>query len=516
MNTLDLPKISRRRKSLAALLAGLVAAVAVWILSAPPGPGLDPDAASYLGAAESVVQGHGYRIPIADWRSADSTSALAHFPPGYPTVLAAVIAAGATSARAARIVNAAAALVTIAVAAALVTNVAGLLAGLSLAAALLVMHAMVIVHLSVLSEPIFLACLVCAVAAMERYQRSPNEKGRLGAAALGGTAAAGAVLVRYAGIAAVAAVVLWCAAPAAPVRVRLKRALVAAVPAALLFGAWIARSYFLSGPRSIRALGPYGGFGDTLSMGFSTLVAWLVPLTSDDTLPARSWIALFVLAALVLIVARGALAARRTPAAGVLAALAVLGVCYVAVLVASRLLADPGIPFDERILAPLFVLVAVGVAIALAAWWRTAGRMARAAAAMLLVAWFAASLRASEDDVEWMLENGSDFAQAQWTASPLLAWARANASRRPLYSNWPAAIVFHLHRAAYEVPNDSTTALLRDFADTVRARSGIVLAFDQASPDQIGVTALERAPGLRAIARLADGTVFAPETPPTR
>ena len=512
----DLPNINRRRKYLAAAVAGLVAAVGVWIISAPPGPALDPDAASYLGAAESLAHGRGYRIPIADWRSADSTSALAHFPPGYPTALAVPIALGVTRAVAARLVNAAAAFVTIAVAAALVTSVAGLLAGMLLAAALLVMHAVVIVHLSVLSEPLFLACLVCAAAAMERDRQAPNERARLGTAALAGAAAAGAVLVRYAGIAAVAAVVLWCAAPAASVRIRARRALVAALPAVILFGAWVVRSYLMSGPRSIRALGPYGEFGETLAMGFSTLVAWLVPLTSDDTLPMRSWIALCLLAGLAFVVTRGALAARGTPAGGVLAALATLAICYIVVLVASRLLADPGIPFDERILVPLFLLVAIAVAITLAVWWRAAGRIARGAAAAVLVAWFAASLRASEDDVEWVLENGSDFAQAQWTASPLLAWARTNAAGRPLYSNWPAAIVFHLHRAAREVPNDSTAALLGAFADTLRARAGVVLAFDQPSPDQIGVTALARAPGLRAVTRFADGTVFAPETPRTR
>jgi len=511
----DLPKINRRRKYLAAIVAGLVAAIGVWIMSAPPGPGLDPDAASYLGAAESVAHGRGYRIPIADWRSADSTAALAHFPPGYPTILAAAIAVGATPAHAARFVNAASALVTVAVATALVASVAGLAAGLLCAVALLVMHAMVIVHLSVLSEPLFLACLVCTLAAMERFRHVPNDNA-LAAAALAGVAAASAVLVRYAGAAMVAAVVLWCAAPPAPLATRARRAFVAALPAAVLIGAWIVRSYFTSGPRSIRALGTYGGFADTLAMGVSTVVAWLVPLTSDDSLPGRSWIALGVLALVLVIVARGALAAHRTPAASVLGAVAMLAICYVAVLVTSRLLADPRIPFDERILAPLLLLVAIAAAIALAAWWRAAGRIAHGIAAVLLLAWLAASFRASEDDVEWVLENGSDFAQAQWTASALLAWARANAPRRPLYSNWAPAIVFHLHRAAHEVPNDSTPALLGAFADTVRMRSGVVLGFDQPSPGRIGVSALARAPGLHAVARLADGTVFLPKASPTR
>jgi hypothetical protein len=516
VTSLDLPNIHRRRKYFAALAAGLLAVVGVWIISAPPGPGLDPDAASYLGAAESVAHGRGYRIPIADWRTKDSTAALAHFPPGYPTVLAAAIALGATPARAARLVNAAAAFVTVGVATALVTSIAGLAAGVVVAAALLVMHAMVIVHLSVLSEPLFLASLVFTLAAMERFQRAPNEKERLGAAALAGAAAAAAILVRYAGMAMVAAVVLLCAAPSGPRAARARRALAAALPAAVLFGAWVIRSTFTSGARSIRALGTYGGFTETLSMGFSTVVAWLVPLTTDDSLPGRSWIALALLALLLAVMTRGARAARRTPAASTLAAVTLLAVCYVAVLVASRLLADPRIPFDERILVPLLLLVVIGAAITLATWWRAARRITRGVAALLLLAWLAASFRASEDDVEWVLENGSDFAEAQWTASPLLAWARANAPRRPLYSNWAPAIVFHLHRAAHEVPNDSTAVLLDTFADTVRVRGGVVLGFDQPSPGQIGVSALGRAPGLHAVARLGDGTIFVPEPPPTR
>jgi len=86
------------------------------------------------------------------------------------------------------------------------------------------------------------------------------------------------VLVRYAGVAMVAAVVLWCVAPSGPRIARLRRAVVAVLPAAILVGAWVIRSYFTSGPRSIRALGAYGGFTETLAMGYSTLIAWLVPL----------------------------------------------------------------------------------------------------------------------------------------------------------------------------------------------------------------------------------------------
>ena len=495
--------------AIAALTVGLAAAVGVWLGTAPPGPGLDPDAASYLGAAQSVVRGGGYRIPIAHWASPDSTSPLAHFPPGYPTALALPIALGSGPLQAARVVNAVAAFVEIVGVIWIVATAAGAVAAFAVAASLLVMHPLVMVHLSVLSEPLFLAAIICALAAMVALPRADDEQSRLVIALAGGLAAAMAVLSRYAGIAVVGAFVIWSCLQPATITVRVRRTAAAALPPLLLFGAWLLRSYLTSGPRSIRTLGAYGGLGETLRMGASTIVAFLVPLTSDDNLPARPWIALALLLGVTYLVVRGIRgAARPSIAWSALIAAVLLAILYLGVVVASRLIADPNIPFDERILAPLFVIGVIISAVATRQWWRQARLPARVVCVVLVVAWFGASFRASQDDVAWLMENGEDFAQAQWTSSPLLAWARANASGRPLYSNWPAAIVFHLNRAAHEVPNDSTDAVLRAFADTLRVRRGVVLAFDQPSPDQIGGEALKRAPGLEPIARLSDGTVF--------
>src|SRR5205085_8412252 len=158
----DIPKITRRRKYLArwtiSIVAGGVAAGITLAVTRPPALGLDPDAASYLGAAQSLAEGRGYRIPIADWATADSTSALSHFPPGYPTAIALPVAVGMTPMNAARAVNAATAFVDIGVASWLVTSIAGSIAGIVLALALVVMPVFVELHASVLSEPLFLAC----------------------------------------------------------------------------------------------------------------------------------------------------------------------------------------------------------------------------------------------------------------------------------------------------------------------------------------------------------------------
>src|SRR5690349_12158648 len=93
-------------------IAGLAAAMAFALVLAatdPPGPGLDPDAMQYMGAAESLARQGIYQIPSAPWWSADTVSALAHFPPGLPTALAIPVHFGMTPPQAARLVNALAA-----------------------------------------------------------------------------------------------------------------------------------------------------------------------------------------------------------------------------------------------------------------------------------------------------------------------------------------------------------------------------------------------------------------------
>lgn len=513
MKESDLPNITRSRPVgtlLAALIAGAIAAAVVLTITQPPGPGLDPDSASYLGAAQSLAQGRGYRIPISDWATADSTSPLSHFPPGYPTAVAMPLLVGASPSQAARFVNAIAAFVDVALGVWFVANVAGVIASVALALAVLAMPPFLEVHLSILSEPLFFACMVGALVAMVDLSAQTDERRRIHSAFLAGLAAAAAMLTRYAGVAVVGAVLLWTFVQPGERGTRMRRLLVAALPVAFLVGAWMVRVHLTSGAHAIRTLGTYGGFAGTLSMGISTAVAWLVPLMSDQTLPGRGWIALALAVALVLAITVGARITRHTTARRAIAATMMLAGCYVVVLVLSRWLADPAIPFDDRILSPLFLLVTIGAAIAISAWWREARLPARVLAGAALIAWFGASLTVSLDEASWALENGQDLAETQWTESPLLAWARANAPRATLYTNWPPAVFFHLHRASHELPSAADMSALRAFADTMRVRNGIVLLFDQPNPDQPVSDTLLRSAGLGQLARRSDGAVLAP------
>lgn len=520
-----IPNIARRSKALTgglALLCGLAGFAAALAITAPPGPGLDPDSASYLGAAESLAAGSGYRIPIAVWSSPDSSGPLSHFPPGFSTAIALPVALGAPAVQSARVIDALAAGIALGVATYAVMLAAGIVAGLALGGALVVTSAFVDVQLSILSEPLFIACFALLILALGAPRstwtgtRPAELRGLLGAALV----AAIAVLVRYAGIAATGAVALWALLPGGRVRDRLVRAGVVLLPTIVLFGAWVVRTHFVSGPGSIRQLAFYGGFGPTLATGRDTIVHWIVPWSGDDPLPYQGWFALAALVSLGALVALGVRALVRQHRSGAasersrraqrtLTFCALLAASYVVVLVLSRVLADPGIPFDQRILAPLLFVVEVATAVALSYWWRGARVRWRIPVALGLLSWGVAAAMDVQNDVSWALEHGVDFASDEWRYSRLVQWARTTGRDRPLYSNWPVVIYFHLHRHAWELPvSNSDSATLGAFGDTLRARHGAVLAFDAPSPGYAPPDSLARVLGLQQLMRFPDGSIF--------
>ncbi len=504
-------------------LLGVLAFALVLVITDPPAPGLDPDAMSYMGAAQSVAMHGTYSIPMAVWWSADSTGALAHFPPGYPTILAIPVRLGMTPVQGARLVQALAAALTVSVVVLLVAECTTLAAGVALGLALMVMPAMHEVHVSVLSEPVFLACIALALFAMT-WRSSDGERA---SPLLLGLPAAVAVLVRYAGVAFVGGVALWAFAERGTLRQRVQRAVLAALPAVILQGAWVIRTKLLGGPAEIRRFAVYGDFGSAVRATGVTVRDWLVPVrnTLDDPMPHHGLIALGVALVLGVLVARGAWLAHRDangagddaahPPNRLLAAVGVLLGCYMAVLALSRLLADPKIPFDMRIMAPAFLLVAVGIATGLGRWWHAdarrvgiASRVARTTVALALVAWWSASALATREKALFVLKNGSDFTREEWRRSALLEWARGEGAKHTLYSNWPSVVWFHLGRPSRSLPKAWDARSLAAFADTVRARDGVVLEFRVNDADYPPLDSLVARGRLRVMARLSDGVVL--------
>lgn len=517
-------QIERVARLLPAAILGIIAFALVLAITDPPGPGLDPDALSYLGAAESIVAHGTWRIPTAKWASADSTAPLEHFPPGFSTALALPVKLGMAPPQAARLVEALCAAITTTVLVLLVSGATTPVAGILLAVALFATPAMYEVHVSVLSEPLFLACLALTLAAMTGAPDRPLRAG---------IPAALSALTRYAGMSCVGAVAIWSLLQRAPLATRIRRAIVATLPALVLQGAWVLRTRHAAGPTAIRKFAVYTtDLGATFAQGARTLGLWLVP-DPDAALDPQPYHRLLVVAAavvLLLVVGGGVRRAwmhraavrddRQRPAVDprrLLDASGVLLACYLGLIFVSRLLADPGIPFDDRLLAPALLLVMTIVATTFALWWRAAHtEIVRIAVCGALLGWLAASASVTAVADQYIRTWGSDFAGEQWRRSELLEWARTTGASVPLYSTWPAAVYFHLHRPARQVPLRNDASGIAAFPDTLRVRGGRVLLFDVPDPEHVPPNALLASPRLRVVIRLKDGVVLAARDAPGR
>ena len=501
---------------LSLVMASVAFAGVLWV-TGPQGPGLQTSSAAYLGAAESLVDGRGLRAPTAPWDSADSTARLTHYPPGYPIAIAVPQALGLPGTESARLVQALAAFVTVAVLVAVVGDAAGVGTAAAFGLALLVMPVMVDTHLSVLSEPLFFALLALTLGVMVA---APE------AAFAAGLCAAGALLVRFTGVSAAIAVALWMVVGRPSWRAAWRRAAVALAPTAALAAGWlwIARGSALGAMHGLRL---HDGLAHALGDGAMTVAQWLAPAA-----PGASWswlAAVAVGAAMLAVLVAGTRRVRRLwqllpkelplrsstnvpqlVAARVLGACALLAGAYAAVVVGARLFAAGDFTFDARIMSPLLLLVAVAFAVAAAGWWRSARRELRAGLIVLLVAWGAAAFVASRNEVRQSLGPGLDLANDAWSESPLLEWVRGDGNRRPLYSNWPAVPYLYLGRPVRGVPSSSDAATLRAFGDSVRARGGLVLAFTAADPPAVPVDSLAVGSGLQVLARYPGGVVLGP------
>src|SRR6267378_2107697 len=118
--------------------------------------------------------------------------------------------------------------------------------------------------------------------------------------------------------------------------------------------------------------------------------------------------------------ASGGAGARR-----LLAAAALIIVCYVGVLVYSRLMVGAGIEFDQRILAPVFTLAAVAVATAIGVCWRSWSTVVRVATAALVLGWLTLALRADAAAVRASRDEGYGYEAPDWQDSDLALWLRS-------------------------------------------------------------------------------------------
>jgi hypothetical protein len=487
--------------------AAVFAAALVFVSTRDPGPGLDLDSTAYVGAATSFVRDGTMRVPIANWDRPDSTSSLALTPPGFPIVMAGPMFAGASPIQSARWINILSAAVTAAAVALLIAAPLGDGAGIAGVLVVFATEPVLAAHMSVLSDPLFIALTLLLLAAMV------HARDRLLVLTVLVTALA---MLQYAGVAASIAVIVWMLIDTRyDVVTRLKRAAAIALAPAVAIALWLTRTAVVPDPHAAVSPESNGDWATAFVNLRDTFANWLVP--SRDHGAGHVVIACVAMVVLFIFIVTAASDTmgnrlRRMRIGGVftlIGAAALLAATYFMVVVLAYLFAGRSIPLDWKALAPLILLFEVAAVTAIGYWWRAYHVPMRAAVVVVALAWFGAASAATFSHVRLAATDGLGFAGSAWRASPLAEWVRANATGQPLYSNWPSALYFRANRSARQLPAASDLNDIDAFAARIRATGGYVIEFDSLRPQIIATETLASQVGLQRIVQVADGSVWA-------
>lgn len=473
------------RLALVAFAVGMVAAVVnVDRLDSPRLPGLHKDGVEYLRAAEALARDGSLDIPITHWSDADSATTLSHYPPGFPAALAIpIMAAGVSSDVSAVWVLSIGSGLTAAMVTWIAVSLGGMLGGGVVVALLGTNYLYNLLFLATWSETLYLP--VC-LALLWLLVRRPDRPGLHGAVALLGTT------LRYVGLAGAVAAALFAWTRGGPMKRRLGGAAIAGGPSAIFYLAW--SRIVTSDGEIVRDFRVYDEFLTPLADSYlRPIVEWWVPRFLQARLPAVS-LAIFFLAA-VAVIAVLTLRTRRTPdrdaprpgelasgddkgrptegrSAPVVAV--VFSLCYIAIVILARALADPEIPIDGRIFSPLLVVATMAIGLGAAHTLERATVGLRVATAALLLLWVGAGTRDVAAMGPFYGADGLYYTQQAWSRDAGLERIVATApDYRYVYSNEP-----HLLNVRTGIPASSLPRYFDDparFAEAFAARPGPIV-----------------------------------------
>lgn len=467
--------LTYRHWTMAFCLFVLGALVVLEINDSPFLPAAHADSVEYMEAGQSMANGNGLALPLASWASRDSVSTLAHFPPGMSVAIGSIMKT--TGVR-----KHVAALWLLALACGLSLGFAFLVGavvggwGAGLAAALLigVMPPFVLTHTAVWSEPLYLVLVLVALFLMIRW---PDRTVLLGAVA------AASVMVRYLGLAVVVGAAAWTYLRTRSVR----RAVLTAAPGTLAFGAWTLWTRNQGG--AVRAPGEYTvSLADTLRELPGAIQFWLAP-----GLPLGAG----------LVILTGVVFAFWKAPRSLRAPLLLLVLTHLGVIGLSRLTIDVRIPFDARMLLPVFALAMLPPAVVL-----FERRMVGVTA---LLAW--ASLAGIEDvqGVRSLQANGSYYSSATWITSPLTHWVDNRSRGLAIYSNEPALMPFLCGRHARRLPLG--THDFDAFARQWRKRPGAIIVVNPMRSGELHPQVYQERLTVDVVHVSEHGVVFVPGAP---
>ena len=421
--------------------------LAVMLITTPLGGGLGGDSYYYVSGARDLLAGEGFTRPAAD----GTFRPITHFPPLFSVCLALLTGLGLDTTQAARWFNAGLFGVNVFLVGWLIwRGTQSWLSSLGGALIFLASPAMLAVHSWVLSEPLFLCCLLLAITWLSFYL----ERGRRRDLVVSAILASFACLTRYVGLALVAAAVLaillW------PGRRWWKRAQSAAVFAALSLAApagWFARNLALVGSPTNRGLQFHLPDSSKLLDALNTFSLWLLPGRVPATLRLglAAAVTLGLLALTIVFLWKGPLSGERRPVPWIAGWLLLV---YPLSILASLSLLDASTPLDDRILSPLLAAgLMLGICTAQGALSRTATvRPARVIIGTILASFVVLTAARGVGKMLQLRADGQGYASRGWRESHLVGWVREHPEEGPIYSNELDALYLLTGRQAYQVP----------------------------------------------------------------
>ncbi len=496
-------------------LAGLAAfALMLWIT--PFGSGVSPDSTTYLGAAESLLSGNGFSI---------DGSAITHYPPLYPLVLAAASLFTQDPVQASRFLNAILFGLNVALVGLAAYRAArrSLLAGAGAAVYFLSSSPLLVLHSWAWSEPLFVSFVLAGLILLSILATRPSWPLLMASALCLG----GAMLTRYVGIAFLpaACLIVFLGGTGRPFPRRVRDTATWLAVACGPLGLVLLRNMMLTGSATHRSLVYHPlAVSQYLSIVSSAISNFVAPvsLQIDVRAAVLGLLAAFLVVELVVLFRRhGGEMDWHSPGLTIPAACLFFSLSYLAGLWLSISFVDAAMPIDARLLSPVLALLIVGAFSGLwglsqalkqpLVWWSFL-----ALAALSIYCKIPQAVR----NATAIQASGLGYTSRQWEGSESVAFIRQLPVEVRVYSNGAEALRFLTAQRAQAIPAKvltTTTEPNENYNQDLKAmcedieRNGAVLVYfslidrSQYMPSEQDLTIACQLPVLQ---RLADGTVY--------
>ena len=485
------------------------------VLATRWGTGVTSDSVAYLNAAENIAAGNGVVLT----RTPDEHAPMVHWPPVYSVVLAAGAVLGANVFDFARLLGVAVIggnvfLVGFVIRRYVRHDFPALIGALLVATS----YGVVWVHAHALSEALFTLFCIVALAGLASY----GDTSRRWLLILAASAAAGATLTRYAGVALIGAGVLTLLlANWSSIRRRLVDALLFGVVASLPVIVWQIRNGLVGAPSVGRDLSfePFRLYH--LKTFLSGLSLWLFPVEVDPyvRLSATILLLLGVAAGLFYCYRRVRYERGGLTSPTILLVSFNFIVGYWALYAVTILFADNGVSLSTRTQVPAFVLTVVFVAV-LAGHVLPSDGHRRSVRRVQIAVGCCLALLASVNAAKFLVgaySTGLGFTSDRWRKSEIIQLIKHAPQEQVIYTNLPAGVQFLAGKRTRAITGARWTgfsdsayiARLRPIIAEVKRSNSLIYYFKTYSGLRpVAERDFAKILGLVPVSRHSDGTVY--------